>query len=182
MRLPAALALVATVAFGAVAGAVPAGAAQNPARTAQKPARTTTTTTEAGPPPSCRILKTAEVTAAMDQPAGPGNAGPVPEVCAWPLFATSDHAAGSVYVFLERGAKVKKDFALASEFNAPDRVPLTGLGRRAFYAPSLATVWVLQNRSTLYYVQGVYPRDATPEAGALQDSLVRLAQQAEARI
>jgi hypothetical protein len=179
MRLLAALALVATAAFGAVAGAAPAGAA--PAGATDRPARTTGTT-EAGPPPSCRLLKTAQVTAAMDQPAGPGNAGPVPEVCAWPLFATSDHAAGSLYVFLERGAKVKRDFALASDFNAADRVRLTGLGRRAFYAPSLSTVWVLENRSTLYYVQGIYPRDATPEAGALQDSLVRLAKQAEARI
>jgi len=167
MRALAALALVATAVLAAV-GAVDAA----PAWAAGA----------AATPASCKLLKTAEVTAAMDQPAGPVNAGPVPEVCAWPLFATSDHAAGSVYLFLERGPKAKRDFTLAFDFNEADRVRLTGLGRKAFYARSLSTVWVLENRSTLFYVQGIYPRDAGPEAGALQDSLVRLAKRAEARL
>ena len=48
------------------------------------------------------------------------------------------------------------------------RVELGGLGRRAFYAPALGTVYVLEDPATVFFVQGLYPTGATVDATGLQ--------------
>ena len=163
MRSLAALALVATAAIAGGFGASPAGAV--------------------GIPRPCTLLKPAEITAAVDQPAGPGTDELVPHVCQWSLIATADRAAGTVNAFVERGKRSKRDYALGAKLNAEDVERVTGLGRKAFYAPSTGALWVLEDASTLYYVQAnVYDVDATRITTGVKDALVELAKQAEARI
>ncbi|MFA5884349.1 MAG: hypothetical protein WDA60_10900 [Acidimicrobiia bacterium] len=167
MRTLVALALVATVAIAGGASASPAGAAVGPA------AR----------PASCKLLKNAEITAALDQPAGPGTDEIVPEVCQWPLLATADRAPGTVNSFVERGARAREDFAIAVDFAAGEGERVPDLGRKAVYNPSVGALYVLADRSTLFYVQAnLYAADKTRITDGLRESLVELANRVEPRV
>lgn len=131
---------------------------------------------------SCGLLRTAEVTQALGQPATGPTAGAAPLLCDWSLQPTETRPLGAVSVYVQRGEDARKAFALAKEFHEDGRVRLRGLGRRAFYAPGLGTVYVLEDAETLFYVQGVYPTGATVDAAALQQALVGLAGRAERRV
>ena len=165
MRAVAALALVATV---AITGSSGVGIAAAGAATKPDP---------------CKLLKVDEITAALDQPAGPGSNDLAPTVCQWSLFATADRGAGLANAFVERGRRAARDYATAREFNAGDRERVGGLGRKAFFTPSTGTVFVLEDGTTMFYVQAnTYSPDKTRVTTGLRDALVELAKQAEARI
>ncbi|GMU77734.1 MAG: hypothetical protein AMXMBFR46_05320 [Acidimicrobiia bacterium] len=162
----------------------------------------------ASSPEACRLLTAREITAALGQPAAKGAPGSAPRVCDWRLAATDVRPIGSVHALVTRGGDAKRSFALARQFHLDDREPLDGLGRRAFFAPTLGTVWVLEDRSTVFYVQVVYPRPARSDPGragspptpaespvptapaaptatgetTLRDAVVGLAERAEGRV
>jgi hypothetical protein len=137
---------------------------------------------KAARPESCRLLRAAEITRALEQPtadAAPGNA---PMLCAWTLDATETRPAGSISVYLHRGDGAVDDFDLARDFHHATRIKLRGLGQRAFYAPDLDTVYVLEDPATVFFVQGLYPTDGTVDATGLQSALVSLAGKAARRV
>ena len=133
-------------------------------------------------PESCALLRAKEISEALTQPASKAAPSSVPEVCDWRLDSTATRPIGSVHTLVQRGSVARRSYALAADFHADDREPLAGLGRKAFYAPSLGAVWVLEDTSTVFYVQGVYPTGSTLDAADLRDALVRLAGRAEARL
>ena len=99
------------------------------------------------------------------------------------LFATADRGVGLANAFVERGRRAAEDYATAREFNAGDRERVGGLGRKAFFTPSTGTVFVLEDGTTMFYVQAnTYSPDKTRVTTGLRDALVELAKQAEARI
>jgi hypothetical protein len=154
-----------------VAGLVIAGSTASVAAAAKAPARE-----------SCGLLRTTEVTQALEQPATGPVVGPAPLVCDWALQPTETRPGGAVSVYVRRGDDARKAFTLAKEFHQDSQVRLRGLGQRAFYAPGLGTVYVLENAETLFYVQGVYPTGSTVDAAGLQLALVGLAGRAERRV
>lgn len=160
------LVAVGLAALTVVAGAGPAGAGT--------PATAT--------PESCALLRPREIERALGQPAGRGGAGYGPGLCQWRLGATDTRAAGTLAALVTRGSTARASYALAAEYHAAERQPVSGLGRKAFFAPSLGTVWVLADRSTVLVVQGVYPPDATPDDAVLRAALVALAGAARARV
>jgi hypothetical protein len=90
-----------------------------------------------------------------------------------------------ISVYLRRGNGATNDFDLARDFTGAARVKLRGLGRRAFYAQGFDTVYVLENPSTIFFVQGLYATgttDGAVDAGALQSALVSLAGKASRRV
>jgi hypothetical protein len=103
-------------------------------------------------------------------------------VCDWRLDATDARPAGSFHALLERGDNARRSYALAKRFAADDREALSGLGDNAFYTPSFATVWVLEDSTTVFYVQGVYATGAAMDAERLRAALVDLAGRAERRL
>jgi hypothetical protein len=133
---------------------------------------------------SCGLLRTAEVTRALEQPSVGPVAGAVPLVCDWSLQPTATRPGGAVSVFLQRGDDARQAFALAKEFHGQDAavVRVKGLGQRAFYAPAAGAIYVLEDPETLLLVQGVYPTGSTVDAAALQQALVGLAGKAERRV
>ena len=70
---------------------------------------------------------------------------------------------GAVSVFLQRGDDARQAFALAKEFHGQGAavVRVKGLGQRAFYAPAVGAIYVLEDSETLLLVQGVYPTGST---------------------
>jgi len=133
---------------------------------------------------SCRLLRTAEVTEALAQPSVGPAAGAAPLVCDWSLQPTDSRPAGAVSVYLQRGVDAREAFALAKEFHGQGTtlVRVKGLGQRAFYAPSVGAVYVLEDAETLLSIQGVYPTGSTVDAAGLQQALVGLAGKAERRV
>lgn len=154
-----------------LAGLVVAGSVASVAAAARTPGRE-----------SCGLLRTAEVSLALEQPATGPVAGAAPLLCDWSLQPTETRPVGAVSVYVRRGEDARKAFALAKEFHADSQVRVRGLGRRAFYAPGLGTVYVLEDAETLFYVQGVYPTGSTVDAAGLQQALVGLAGKAERRV
>ena len=131
---------------------------------------------------SCRLLRTDEVSQALEQPSIGPTAGLAPLLCDWSLQATETRPAGAVSVYLQRGDGARDAFALAKEFHQDSRVRLRGIGQRAFYTPALGTVYVLEDSETLLSIQGVYPTGSTVDADGLQRALVGLAGKAERRV
>ena len=133
---------------------------------------------------SCTLLRTTEVTKALEQPSTGPVAGAAPLVCDWSLQPTATRPAGAVSVFLQRGDVARQAFALAKEFHGQDTtvVKVKGLGQRAFYAPGVGAIYVLEDPETLLSVQGVYPTGSTVDAAGLQQALVGLAGRAERRV
>jgi hypothetical protein len=132
------------------------------------------------PPEACGLLRASDIARVLGQPAAKGTPGYAPGVCDWRLTATATRPAGTINALVERGRRARRSFALAAEFHATEREPIPGLGRKAFFAPSLGTVWVLSDRSTVFYVQGVYPRGSTDPV-SLRAALIDLAEVARAR-
>lgn len=130
----------------------------------------------------CALLKRKEITAALDQPAGSGSADLSPLVCDWPLFPTSERAAGTVHALVERGAQAREDFAIATDLAADGGDVVRGLGRKALFTPALGVIYVLADRSTLYYIQALYPRESTPDDAVMRAALIELAEKAGARV
>ena len=133
---------------------------------------------------SCGLLRTMEVTQALAQPSVGPAAGAAPLVCDWALQPTATRPAGAVSVYLRRDDDSREAFAMAKEFYGQNSavVRVKGVGQRAFYVPSVAAVYVLDNSETLLSVQGVYPTGATVDATALQQALVALAGTASRRV
>jgi hypothetical protein len=74
-------------------------------------------------------------------------------LCSWTVDGT--HGGRLVAVYLARGAGAKRGYEDASDVYTGDaRERVTGLGRRAFYAVPVRSVYVLRD-STLVYVQNV---------------------------
>jgi hypothetical protein len=133
-------------------------------------------------PESCRLLRAAEITQALAQPTAAGTPGHAPLVCDWPLAATDTRPAGAISVYLRRGGEATHDFDLARKFHRDSRIELRDLGRRAFYAPGLETVYVLEDPATVFFVQGLYATGTTVDAAGLQSALVALAGKAAQRV
>jgi hypothetical protein len=132
-------------------------------------------------PEACRLLRAAEVTQLLEQPTTGGTPGHAPLLCDWSLAATDTRPAGAISVFLKRGDDATDDFNLARGFG-DSQVKLRGLGRRAFYAPDFDTVYVLRDPTTIFFIQGLYPSDATIDPTGLQSALVALAGKAARRV
>jgi hypothetical protein len=116
------------------------------------------------------------------QPVSNGTPSSAPSVCDWKLKATAGHPVGALHALVERGANARKSYSLAQKLQEPtDRVAVPGLGRKAFFATSLGTIWVLVDDSTVFYVQGLFPKGAYT-VDAVRDSLTHLAKTAERRI
>jgi hypothetical protein len=133
---------------------------------------------------SCGLLRTREVTRALEQPsAGPAR-GAAPLVCDWTLQPTDTRPAGAVSVYLRRGDDARDAFTLAKKFFTQDgavvRVPQ--LGARAFYVPVAGVVYVLEDSDTLLSLQGVYPTGSAVDAAGLQQALTALAAAAARRL
>jgi len=156
MRFAQRLGMLVAVVVGTVALAVPAAA-------------------ETDRPESCRMLRAAEITQALEQPTAGAAPNPLPSVCGWSLAATANRPAGAVFVYLRRGGGATHDYDLARDFSRDSRIKLRGLGRRAFYAPALETVYVLQDSDTVFFVKGAYPTGAPTDPTGLQTALVALA-------
>src|SRR5262245_12898834 len=155
--------LVATaVAVGTVSVAVPAAA-------------------KAGRPESCRLLRTAEGSDAFAQPTTAPVPGHAPLLCDWSLGATDTRPAAAISVFLKRGDDATNDYSLARGFHRDGQIKLRGLGRRAFYAPDLETVYVLKDPATIFFIQGLFPDDGVDATG-VQSALVELAGRASRRV
>jgi len=139
---------------------------------------------KAAPRESCGLLRTTEVTQALQQPSVGPAAGAAPLVCDWTLQPTDTRPAGAVSVYLRRGDDAREAFALAKDFHQQDKavVRVRGLGQRAFYAPTVGAVYVLEDADTLLSIQGVYPTGSTVDAAALQAALVGLAGKATGRV
>jgi hypothetical protein len=163
MRLVQWFGVLVAVAIGTVAVAVPAAA-------------------KADRPESCRLLRAAEITQALSQPAAGGAPGHAPLVCDWSLAPTDSRPAGAISVYLMRGDTAADDFDLAHDFHRDGRIKLRGLGQRAFYTPSYDAVYVLKDPGTVLVVQGLYPADATIDPTGLQSALVALAGKASRRV
>lgn len=133
-------------------------------------------------PESCGLLRVREIERALGQRSGRGVAGYGPGLCQWRLRASGSRPAGTLAAYVARGTVARPSYALAAEVHAAELQPLAGLGRKAFFAPSLGTVWVLVDPSTVLFVQGAFPPDATPDDAALRDALVALAGVARARV
>ena len=136
----------------------------------------------ASKPESCALLRVNEIATALSQPTTKAKASSVPGVCDWPLNSTATRPTGSLHTLVLRGSTAKASYKLASQFHVDDRETLTDLGKKAFYAPSLGTVWILEDDSTVFYVQGVYATGAEVDAASLREALVGLAIRAEARL
>ncbi len=136
----------------------------------------------AAKPEACSLLRVNEITTALSQPTSKAKTSSVPEVCDWQMDATATRSIGSVHTLVERGSRARASYKLASDFHVDDREPLTDLGKKAFYAPSLGTVWVLEDNSTVFYVQGVYPTGSQVDAASLREALLELAGRALARL
>lgn len=136
----------------------------------------------AAKPEACSLLRVNEIARALAQPTSKATPSTFPEACDWQLAATSTRPIGSVHALVERGSKARAAYKLASDFHVDDREALTDLGKKAFYAPSLGTVWVLEDNSTVFYVQGTYPTGSQLDAASLREALVGLAGRAEARL
>ena len=134
---------------------------------------------------SCGLLRTGEVTHALEQPSVGPAAGAAPLVCDWRLEPTDTRPAGAVSVYLRRGDDAREGFALAKKFFAQDGgdvVRLPKLGERAFYVPAAGVVYVLEDSDTLLSLQGVYPTGSTIDAAGLQQALTALAAAAARRL
>jgi hypothetical protein len=131
---------------------------------------------------SCRLLRAPEITRAVGQPAQKGKPSSAPMVCDWRLDATDTRPVGSVHALLQRGDNARRSYALAKRFTVDDREAVSGLGDNAFYTRSYATVWVLEDSATVFYVQGVYATGAAVDAETLRAALVELAERAERRL
>ncbi len=131
---------------------------------------------------SCGLLRSGELTRALAQPSVGPAAGAAPLVCDWSLRPTDTRPAGAVSVYLRRGGDAREAFALAKEFHQDTQVRVRGLGQRAFYAPAVGAVYVLEDSDTLFSIQGVYPTGSTVDAAGLQQALVGLAGKAERRV
>jgi len=136
------------------------------------------------PRESCGLLRTAEVSEALEQPSVGPTAGAAPLVCDWTLQATDTRPGGAFSVYLRRGDDAREAFVLARRFHGQRTsvVRISGLGRHAFYVPGVDAVYVLDHADTLLSVQGVYPTGSTVDAAALQAALVRLANKAARRV
>jgi hypothetical protein len=131
---------------------------------------------------SCSMLRSAEIQRALGQPVGAAKKSTAPGVCDWAVEATATRPAGSVHALVERGSRAQADYTLATKFSVEDALPVSGLGRKAFYTPALGTLWVLKDAKTLFYVQGLYPPGTDLGALHVQDALVKLAGKAAGRV
>jgi hypothetical protein len=131
---------------------------------------------------ACGLLRSAEVTQVLAQPSVGPAAGAAPLVCDWSLQPTETRPAGAVSVYLRRGSDAREAYALAKEFHQDSQVRVTGLGQRAFYAPAVGAVYVLEDPETLFSVQGVFRTGSTVDAVDLQAALIALAGRAERRV
>ena len=131
-------------------------------------------------PASCRLLRAADITAAFAQPTAAPAPGHAPLLCDWLLAATDSRPAGVVSVYLKHGTSATSDYDLARDFTGNTRVKVSGLGRRAFYAPDYGTVYVLRDPSTILFVQGLFETDTVDGTG-MQSALVALAGKAAHR-
>ena len=132
-------------------------------------------------PESCRLLRATEITQAFAQPTAGGNPGHAPLLCDWSLGATDTRPAGAISVFLKRGDDATNDYSLARGFHRDGQITLRGLGRRAFYAPDLETVYVLEDSGTIFFIQGLFPEEGVDATG-LRSALVALAGKASRRV
>jgi hypothetical protein len=164
MRLARGLGILVAVVVGTAAAAVPAAAAGKADR-----------------PESCRLLRAAEITEAFAQPTSGATPGHAPLLCDWSLSATDTRGAAAISVFLKRGDDATDDYSLARGFHREAQIKLRGLGRRAFYAPDLETVYVLEDPATIFFVQGLFPSEGLDAAG-VQSALVELAGKASRRV
>lgn len=128
------------------------------------------------------MLSSRAISAVLGQPVGPARASSVPGVCDWALTSGAATAVGSVHALVQRGDDARHAFRRAKRFHAGDREPVSGLGRAAFLAPGLGTIWVLHDRSTVFYVQRAVPSGLAVDPAALRAQLLALAGIAEARI
>jgi hypothetical protein len=131
-------------------------------------------------PESCHLLRSSEITETFAQPTAGATPGHAPQLCDWTLGATDTRPAGMISVYLKRGDSATSDFDLARDFTGDARIKLRGLGRQAFYAPGYNAVYVLRDRATILFVQGLYP-DGAVDATGLQSALVALAGKATHR-
>ncbi len=129
----------------------------------------------------CKVLTRAEVTAAFGQPAGKGERRPRLDVL--PVGPRRHRGPGTGPGERLRRARQGGQARLQARGRLHDAEPVDGLGRVAVYLPSTGTLWVLAPGPTLYYVQANLYADAeTRITDGVEDGLVQLATQAEARL
>jgi hypothetical protein len=123
--------------------------------------------------PACKLLERSEIAAVLGVEVQRARKGRVGTSCVWKVAGGSGEGGGEIATFLERGRSVRRSFRLARTVAGDDEVPIRDLGRSAFFA--LDTVYVLETKRTLIYVQGVFTDSSTVDVTDLQASLVELA-------
>jgi hypothetical protein len=162
-RVTAAL-LAAAVGVGVLGAAAPASGASG------------------GAAKACALLTRPEIDAAFGQPAGKGSDDLGSAFCQWDLAATDDRVAGQVNAFVARGKAAKRNYVPMAKA-VGDRIPVAGIGRKAFYRPATGTLFVLLDGATFFYVQANLYADAqTRITDGVHDGLAQLATQAGARL
>jgi hypothetical protein len=126
--------------------------------------------------PACSLLRERDIeqvlavpvtnTEPMQRPVGAS-------LCTWTVDGSG--GAGLVAVYVSTGDRAKGAFADArATFRGPNRERVRGLGKRAFYAVPVASVYFLRNRS-LVYVQNLDGAGTSDPVG-LRRQAVALAQ------
>jgi len=103
---------------------------------------------------ACSLLREREIERVLDAPVTKTKPAQPPlraSLCSWAVDGT--HGGRLLAVYLARGASAKRGYEDASDvYTGAARERVTGLGRRAFYAVPVSSVYLLRDR-TLVYVQ-----------------------------
>lgn len=160
-RLAPAAALVALLAVGLAVGPLAAPAAS---------------LTTASPKDGCSYLKTAEVSKIVGAPVTKGKrpSGPADSrACGYQVGAASEQR--TINVWVQGTSQAKTVYSRARSVfrvqGGSEEVP--GLGRKAFYAPGVTSVYVLKDAKTVLWVQYLWLK--SPDPAAVQDQMIELA-------
>ncbi|MFO7590080.1 MAG: hypothetical protein R6X23_04175 [Acidimicrobiia bacterium] len=127
--------------------------------------------TVAGAKNGCKYLKVGEVNEITGLTFVKGAKPPGPAVIAACGYTLPDDPTTSVNVWVQRGSSAATGFTTAKEAFAADAETVSGLGKKAFYAGGVSTVYVLKGK-TLVYVQ--YVSFGNVDEAAVKDAAVDL--------
>jgi hypothetical protein len=126
---------------------------------------------------ACKLLERTEIAAVFGAEVGRARKGGVGPTCLWKVAGGSGEGGGEIGTLLQRGRSARKSFELARSVAGGAEVPIQGLGRAAFFVAGLDTVYVLETKRILIYVQGVFAATGgTVDVTDLQSKLVALAE------
>jgi hypothetical protein len=128
----------------------------------------------------CKYLKISEVNKITGLTFAKGETPPGPPAAAVCGYAVVGDQAKSVNVWVQPKPQTALAFKTAKEAFAESAEPVTGLGKKAFYAGGgINTAYVL-NGGTLVFVQYISP--GNPDDAAIKDAVVKMTKVVNRRV